>query len=173
MSCGSCGKNQTVSRPRGEPVEDVHGETGCECVFQEGDTSVFCPRHNVVKSPHQHKLCKHRRDYFQKWEEGRGAGQTPTSNAQIQAGVVQTPEERQKEEEEGEKRRMQIEKSREIPQESRGLGDTIEKITKATGIKAVMDVFTKATGKDCGCEGRREWLNKKLSYRSKTKGFFE
>jgi len=169
MSCGSCGKSKTISRTREEPTEDVHGETGCECVFQEGDTEVFCPRHNVTKSMHQYKLCKHRRDYFQKWEEGRGAGQTPTSNAEVQAGVVETPEEK----EEGKKRRMQIEKSQEIPQKSRGLGDTIEKITKATGIKSIVEAFTKVTGKDCNCDGRREWLNKKAPYRHKTKGFFE
>ena len=173
MGCGSCGKNKTIFRAREEPTEDVHGETGCECIFQEGDTQVFCPRHNVVKSPHQYKLCKHRRDYFQKWEEGKGAGQTPGSNAQVKAGVVQTPEERQKEKEEREKRRIQIEKSQEVPQKSRGIGDTIEKITKAIGIRAVVDAFTKATGKDCGCDGRREWLNRNVPYKGKTKGFFK
>ena len=52
-------------------------------------------------------------------------------------------------------------------------GDTIEKITKFTGIKAVVDAFTKTSGNDCGCEGRKEWLNNKIPYRRKTKGFFE
>jgi hypothetical protein len=33
---------------------------------------------------------------------------------------------------------------------SKGLGDTIEKITTATGIKAVVDTVAKVTGKDCG-----------------------
>jgi len=46
---------------------------------------------------------------------------------------------------------------------SRGLGDTIEKITKATGIKRVVD---KITGeKDCGCKKRKEKLNKMFPYK--------
>ena len=38
---------------------------------------------------------------------------------------------------------------------AKGLGDSIEKFTKATGIKKVVDTVSKATGKDCGC-GKRE-----------------
>ena len=173
MSCGSCGKNKAVFRAKEEPVEDVHGETGCECVFQKGDTKIFCPRHNITKTPHQYNLCKKRKDYFQKWEEGRGPFQTPGSTAQIKAGTVQTPEERQKEKEEKEERIAKIEEAQELSQESKGLGDTIEKITKATGIRSVVDAITKATGKDRGCDGRREWLNKKVPYKRKTKGFFK
>ena len=33
-------------------------------------------------------------------------------------------------------------------EKSKGLGDTIEKITKATGIKKVVDTVAKVTGKD-------------------------
>ncbi len=47
---------------------------------------------------------------------------------------------------------------------SKGLGDTIEKITKATGIKKVVDTVAKATGKDCGCNKRRDSLNRKFPY---------
>ena len=47
---------------------------------------------------------------------------------------------------------------------SKGLGDTIEKITKATGIKKVVDTINKATGKDCGCNKRKEELNKTYPY---------
>lgn len=43
---------------------------------------------------------------------------------------------------------------------SKGLGDDIEKITKSTGIKAVVDWFSKTTGVDCGCDARKEKLNK-------------
>ena len=43
---------------------------------------------------------------------------------------------------------------------SKGLGDDIEKITKATGIKKVVDTFAELTGIDCGCEARKEKLNK-------------
>ena len=49
--------------------------------------------------------------------------------------------------------------------ESKGLGDTIEKITKATGIKKVVDTISKATGKDCGCSKRKEVLNKAVPYK--------
>jgi len=47
---------------------------------------------------------------------------------------------------------------------SKGLGDTIEKVTKKTGIKKAVELFTKATGIDCGCEERKEKLNKMFSY---------
>ena len=47
---------------------------------------------------------------------------------------------------------------------SKGLGDTIEKITKATGIKKVVDTVAKATGKDCGCKKRQKTLNRLFPY---------
>ena len=49
-------------------------------------------------------------------------------------------------------------------QKSKGLGDSIEKLTTATGIKAAVEMFTKATGVDCKCEERKEKLNKLFSY---------
>ena len=48
---------------------------------------------------------------------------------------------------------------------SRGLGDTIEKITRATGIKKVVDKVSEVTGKDCGCNKRKEALNKAFPYK--------
>jgi hypothetical protein len=46
---------------------------------------------------------------------------------------------------------------------SKGLGDSIEKITEITGIKKVVE---KVTGnKDCGCNKRKEALNKKFPYK--------
>ena len=47
---------------------------------------------------------------------------------------------------------------------SRGLGDTVEKFTKATGIKTVVDKVAKAAGKDCGCGARRDTLNRMFPY---------
>jgi hypothetical protein len=44
---------------------------------------------------------------------------------------------------------------------SRGLGDSIEKFTKATGIKKVVE----ALPGDCGCNKRREALNKVFPYK--------
>jgi len=49
-------------------------------------------------------------------------------------------------------------------QKSKGLGDTIAKITKVTGIKKVVDKVAKATGKDCGCDKRQETLNRFFPY---------
>ena len=42
----------------------------------------------------------------------------------------------------------------------RGLGDVVENVTTATGVKAVVDTVSKATGKDCGCGKRRDSLNR-------------
>jgi len=49
-------------------------------------------------------------------------------------------------------------------QKSRGLGDSIEKFTKATGIKSVVDTVAKATGTDCGCNDRRDSLNRRFPF---------
>ena len=50
---------------------------------------------------------------------------------------------------------------------SQGLGDTIEKITTATGIKAVVEKLSEVTKKPCGCKKRREALNKAVPYNKK------
>ena len=47
---------------------------------------------------------------------------------------------------------------------SKGLGDTIEKITTATGIKAVVEKVAEVTGKPCGCQGRKDTLNRVFHY---------
>lgn len=51
------------------------------------------------------------------------------------------------------------------PKKSKGLGDTIEKITEATGIKAVVEAVSEATGIDCGCGERKDLLNKLFPYK--------
>ena len=49
---------------------------------------------------------------------------------------------------------------------SKGLGDSIEKVTKATGLKSLMDLSMGAMGvKDCGCNKRKKWFNKILPYK--------
>ena len=53
---------------------------------------------------------------------------------------------------------------KETTQKSRGLGDSIEKFSKATGIKSVVDKISKATGTDCGCNDRRDALNRKFPF---------
>jgi hypothetical protein len=47
---------------------------------------------------------------------------------------------------------------------SKGLGDTIEKVTEATGIKKVVETVAKAAGKDCGCSKRKDALNRAFPY---------
>lgn len=54
-----------------------------------------------------------------------------------------------------------------------GLGDTIEQITTLTGIKKVVDAFSKATGIDCGCEERKVRLNNLIPYRRKVNCLIE
>jgi hypothetical protein len=52
---------------------------------------------------------------------------------------------------------------------SRGLGDTIDKITTATGVKAVVKKVADVMGiEDCGCESRREALNEIAPYKTPT-----
>ena len=68
----------------------------------------------------------------------------------------------------------QMEQARQKQAKPTGLGDTVEKFTKLTGIKTVIDTVAKLTGKDCGCEARKEFLNRRFPYKKgKTKGFFE
>ena len=45
---------------------------------------------------------------------------------------------------------------------SKGLGDTIEKITETTGIKKIVHGLF---GDDCGCEERKDKLNKLFPYK--------
>ena len=47
---------------------------------------------------------------------------------------------------------------------SQGLGDTIDKVTTATGIKAVVEKVSEITKKPCNCGKRREALNKAVPY---------
>ena len=53
-------------------------------------------------------------------------------------------------------------------EKSRGLGDSIEKITKATGIKSFAQVLAKnrifGKKKDCGCNKRKDTLNRLFPY---------
>jgi|TARA_B100002019_G_scaffold145111_1_gene125112 hypothetical protein len=48
---------------------------------------------------------------------------------------------------------------------SRGFGDTVAKFTKATGIKSAVDKVSKMTGQPCGCDERRDTLNRIFPYK--------
>ena len=50
--------------------------------------------------------------------------------------------------------------SKRTKKKSKGLGDTVEKLTEATGIKKVVEAITD----DCGCQERKEKLNKMFPY---------
>ena len=50
-----------------------------------------------------------------------------------------------------------------MKQKSKGLGDSVEKVLKATGIDKVAK---KVLGDDCGCEERKEKLNKIFPYKN-------
>ena len=52
---------------------------------------------------------------------------------------------------------------------SRGLGDTIEKITEATGIQWLIVKITGILGLPCGSDYRRDLLNKWFPYGKKRK----
>jgi hypothetical protein len=43
---------------------------------------------------------------------------------------------------------------------SRGLGDKIESFTRVTGIKKVVDTVSQGLNIPCGCQQRKETLNK-------------
>jgi len=49
--------------------------------------------------------------------------------------------------------------------ESQGLGDSIEKFTKATGIKTFVDKVSDGLNMPCGCQERKETLNKVFPYK--------
>ena len=51
-------------------------------------------------------------------------------------------------------------------QRSRGLGDTIHRFTRMTGLHSLAQMGAKVVGKkDCGCGKRQETLNKAFPYK--------
>jgi hypothetical protein len=106
------------------------------------------------------------------WEEGKG----PLQDMYVNSMKEGTKLEQEKETAEQEiLERDYFMGDPDIPKKSRGLGDTVAKFNKATGIKAVVDTAFNAMDKDCGCKERQSKLNKLFPYgkRRKTKGFFE
>jgi|TARA_R110000765_G_scaffold328221_2_gene419240 hypothetical protein len=160
-------------------------ETPCQCQMTEDTGSIFCDRHQCIKSKSLHHLCKNRMAYFEMWEEGKGPMQDPLSQTMVSRGHRGT----ENKEEQKTKQQIGFFKVEEdngffmgdldIPSESRGLGDTLAKITKVTGIKKAVDTVFSAIKKDCGCKERQSKLNKVFPYKRdeakqhKTKGFFQ
>ena len=59
-----------------------------------------------------------------------------------------------------------------INKNPKGLGDVVENVTIATGIKKLVDAFTN-DGKDCNCDKRKEILNKLFPIKTKANCFTE
>jgi len=49
---------------------------------------------------------------------------------------------------------------------SKGLGDSVEKFTKATGIKSIVDKVSQGLDIPCGCQQRKNTLNKIFPYKN-------
>ena len=144
------------------PIESPR--TPCQCENKDGNEHIYCERHKCLKTPSLHSLCQYRRDYYDLWEQGIGPMQS------------MLPEKK-------EEKDTHVEPSSQgffmgdpdIPSKSRGLGDTVAKITKVTGIKKVVDTVNNAMGRECGCKERQSKLNKLVPYEKpkKTRGFFQ
>ena len=50
---------------------------------------------------------------------------------------------------------------------SRGLGDTVKKFTDWSGITSMVEYLEVITESDCGCDKRKNWLNKQFPYKLK------
>ena len=61
------------------------------------------------------------------------------------------------------KRSKAYKESLKASNKSKGLGDDIEKVMKATGVKSIVHALF---GEDCGCDERKEWLNKKFPHKN-------
>lgn len=49
----------------------------------------------------------------------------------------------------------------------KGLGDLVESITTALGVKKVVETVSHATGKECGCKKRKDALNAAVPWKEK------
>ena len=163
------------------PIQQEHK---CQCEFAQNETMIHCKRHGVMKTRHLHSLCKHDKSYFNAWENGVGPNQSLTPRHRIEDPAFQEEMKMSSKTLENEEQKFEEDNKGfflgdpEIPNESRGLGDTVAKITKVTGIKKIVKGAFGAMDKDCGCSERQSKLNKLFPYKNsskpkKTKGFFE
>lgn len=51
-----------------------------------------------------------------------------------------------------------------------GLGDVVADLTHLTGVDHLANLYTRVTGKDCGCEQRREALNQLIPLTKSSNG---
>ena len=168
MSCSGCNRGRGGLNIGSQETPELSVNTPCACEFNDDQKAIFCDRHKCLKTKSLHTLCKNRHDYFEMWENGNGPMQSMRVSPDFDGEKTQETGFFETKQETGFFETEQEEDS----SKSRGLGDTIAKFTKATGIeKAVKKVF----GENCGCEERRSKLNKMFPYKGKkkTKGFFE
>lgn len=52
------------------------------------------------------------------------------------------------------------------PKPPQGLGDLVEIVTEVTGIKSAVERRARRADKPCGCEKRREALNRMIPFRN-------
>ena len=174
MSCRGCGhtdgpkptkQQKTKGFFKDDPNEVTRFEsprTPCQCKNEDGQEHFYCNRHKCLKTESLHSLCQFRQDYFDLWEQGIGPMQS------------MLPEKEEDEHVELSSKGFFM-GDPDIPSKSRGLGDTVAKITKVTGIKKVVDTVNNVLGRECGCTERQSKLNKLVPYEKpkKTRGFFE
>jgi len=178
--------------------EEGKKPTPCQCRIKKGENTVFCDRHKCVKTKHLHTLCQRNQGYFDLWERGEGPMQDSLAQNVEETGPILVPRELSKQRDEIINQKSEPEKGffeteeepqrdvgffetdneerfmgdENIPKKSTGLGDTIAKLAKVTGIDRLVK---SVVGEDCGCKERQSTLNKIFPYRGrkKTKGFFE
>jgi len=62
--------------------------------------------------------------------------------------------------------KLMKERDQRLQGSSKGLGDSIAKFTRATGLDKVAQKMAKAAGKsDCGCNNRKDSLNRAFPYK--------
>ena len=102
MACNNCSKRKQLhkrevnKKPVDSKQERKSGPTDCQCEFNDGEGSIFCERHQVIKTRSLFELCRQRHDYFQLWEEKRGPFQnldfgTPVSRICRTSSQIASP----------------------------------------------------------------------------------
>lgn len=137
-----------------EELQEFYKE-GFECKCSEAG---HCPVFNKTRGKHIHNLCKtspsHRKTFLgQRLAEfnidAKQAYKEVKEKHKVDRAIIE----------------MQREGiSMESDLKSKGLGDTVEKILGKMGItESILKKAFKV--KDCGCNDRKEWLNKIFSYK--------
>lgn len=97
------------------------------------DTPGLCPQFNRQMTPRLHHLCQTRSDYREAFAQEQrpqpGAEPDPVDVA-IAGAASRLP-----------------------------LGDAVQVVAERTGLAAVARWVERHSGRDCGCEDRRAWLN--------------